>query len=232
MFSNKYIFIYSSVMVILVAAALAVASIGLKPYQESNIRIEKMRNILQSVNVSVEPKQAEEQFKKLVTGSFVVNNKGEKVDGIAAFEVDLYDELKKAPEDRHWPVFVAKNENGEKLFIFPMRGKGLWGPVWGYISLKEDLNTVAGSMFDHKSETPGLGAEINTEDFQQQFIGKKIFDEDNRFTSILVKKGGAQPNDQHAVDAISGGTITSDGVTAMIRDCLKEYTAFFKSERK
>jgi Na+-transporting NADH:ubiquinone oxidoreductase subunit C len=219
-------------MVVLVAAALAVASIGLKPYQESNIRIEKMRNILQSINVAVEPKQAEEQYKKLITGSFVVNNKGEQVAGTDAFEVDLYNELKKDPEDRHWPVFVAKTEKGEKLFIFPMRGKGLWGPVWGYISLKEDLNTVAGSMFDHKSETPGLGAEINTDDFQKQFIGKKIFDDNNRFTSILVKKGGAQPGDLHAVDAISGGTITSNGVTNMIRDCLKEYTAFFESERK
>ena len=109
----------------------------------------------------------------------------------------------------------------------PLEGKGLWGPIWGYLSLKEDLRTINGVNFDHKSETPGLGAEINTTAFESQFIGKQLF-RDDEFTGILVQKGGAAPGDMHAVDAISGGTITSKALEAMIYDCLKNYVDYLK----
>lgn len=231
MFSNRYIFIYSSIMVIIVAAALSFTALQLKPLQLKNIEIEKKRNILASVNIDVDAKNAEASYAKSITESFVVNNKGEKIDG-NAFTIELVKELKKSPEEQKLPVFVSAKNNGEKCYILPLRGKGLWGPVWGFISFNEDMNTVYGIMFDHKGETPGLGAEISTKIFQQQFLGKQIFDENQSFVSVKILKGGADDSDMHAVDAISGGTITSNAVSAMLFDCLKLYEPFIKNNRK
>jgi Na+-transporting NADH:ubiquinone oxidoreductase subunit C len=232
MHSNRYIFIYSLVMVILVAAALTVVAIQLKPAQDNNIRIEKMQNILYSVHIPSTPANAETEFKKAITEQFVVNSKGERVEGNDAFKIDIAAELKKEESQRNLPVFYASLPDGSKKIIVPLRGKGLWGPVWGYFALNEDCNTVFGTMFDHKSETPGLGAEINTPDFQDHFIDKTIFDDSGNFTSIKVLKGGAQANDVHGVDAISGGTITSKAVEKMIFDCLSLYSPFFKNQKQ
>ena len=124
-------------------------------------------------------------------------------------------------------MFVCTKENGEKNFIIPMVGKGLWGPIWGYVALKQDMNTIAGATFDHKTETPGLGAEIKEEEFEKQFIGKSIFD-DNEFVSVLVLKGGVKEGEEHSVDGISGGTITSNGVSEMIERTLRIYEPYFK----
>ena len=110
-------------------------------------------------------------------------------------------------------------------------GRGLWGPIWGYISLNDDFNTVFGASFAHKSETPGLGAEIASAEFQEQFKGKKIF-KDKTFVSISVVKGGAKPSDPYEVDAVSGGTITSQGLENMIKDCLEGYQAFLKNQKQ
>ena len=123
----------------------------------------------------------------------------------------LKNEQKKPLEEQSLPVFRAEPDDGEKVIIIPVEGKGLWGPIYGYVSLKSDMNTIYGTNFDHKGETPGLGAEINTTAFESQFHGKKLFDNDN-FISVQVLKGGAPENDIHGVDAISGGTITSKGL--------------------
>ena len=116
-----------------------------------------------------------------------------------------------------------------------MQGKGLWGNIYGNLALEDDFNTVGGAVFTHDQETPGLGAEIAEKPFQEQFIGKKIFDENGKFTSILVTKGGIKMLPQnmqiHGVDAISGGTITSKGVSAMLKDDLQNYVAFFKNQK-
>jgi len=232
MHSNKYIFIYSAVMVVVVAIALTIVAVQLKPLQDINIRIEKMQNILASVNLVTTPKNAQELYTKYLKETLVVNEKGDLITGVDAFTVDLALELKKPPADRQLPIYIAILDNGEKAYIVPLRGKGLWGAIWGYISFKSDFNTVVGTMFDHKSETPGLGAEINTREFQQHFEGKKIFDDKGVFTSIGILKGGAKPDDMHGVDAISGGTITSKGVEKMIRDCLVGYENYFKNPNK
>lgn len=232
MFSNRYIFIYSSVMVILVAVTLTVVAIQLKPFQEKNIRVEKMRNILTSVNIESTAENAIPLYEKYIKKSFVVNQSGQEIQGEKAFEIDLANELKKSPEKRNLPVFVAVLDNADTAYIFPLRGKGLWGPIWGYIALKPDMNTVVGVMFDHKSETPGLGAEINTNWFQAMFHNKTIFNENGEFVSIKTIKGKARPDDPHGVDAISGGTITSNGLTHMLHDCLENYVEFFKHHKK
>jgi len=229
MHSNKYIFIYSVVMVFIVSVALTIVAIQLKPAQENNIRIEKMQNILTSVNVETTPKNAEENYAKIIIGSTVIDMKGMEIGNADAFTIDLAAELKKPEADRRYPVYIARLENGDTCFVFQLRGKGLWGPVWGYISLKADMNSINGVMFDHKGETPGLGAEINTPLFMDQFKDKQIFDKDGKFVSIEIVKGGAPDGDLNGVDAISGGTITSKGVEHMIHDCLLGYEAFIKN---
>ncbi|MFN8257791.1 MAG: NADH:ubiquinone reductase (Na(+)-transporting) subunit C [Bacteroidales bacterium] len=237
-FSNTYTFIFSSVMVIIVAALLSVASLTLKPFQDKNIEIEQKLNILKTVGKSGGAENAtdknrfiEQEYNKYITDSYVVNSKGEKVQGITAFNIDLKEELDKPTEKQNLPVFVFTDDDGAHKFIFPVRGKGLWGPLWGYVALNDDYNTIFGVTFDHKSETPGLGAEISTIEFQEKFKGKMLF-ENEKFVSVKVVKGGASPGDLHGVDAISGGTITSIGLQNMLGDCLGNYQNYFKTLKK
>ena len=129
------------------------------------------------------------------------------------------------------PLYIS-NIDGSEKYIIPLRVTGLWGPIWGYISLDNDMNTVYGAVFDHKAETPGLGAEINRDFFEKPFNGKRIFDLEGDFVSIAVVKGGAKENDYHGVDGISGGTITSDGVTAMLKERLDKYLPYFENKMK
>lgn len=235
--SNKYIFVYSIIMVVVIAVSLTIVAVLLKPSQEENIRIEKMQNILASVNVPVAEipkKQVGEVYSKFIKTAIGVNSKGEVVetDAKEVFAIEMSNELKKAVEKQVLPVFISVLENGDTAYVVPLRGKGLWGPIWGYISFKNDFNTVFGVVFDHKGETPGLGAEITQDAFRKPFIGKQIFAEDEKLVSIAVVKGGAKPDDIHGVDAISGGTITSKGVQKMLLDNLTNYEAYFKKQIK
>jgi len=248
MFTNKYIFLYASVMVIVVAAILSSAAQLLKPYQEKNVRTEKIMDILKSVNIQVDKKDAEKTYDKYITAEYVINPDGEveslykngkfEKGNTRAFDVDLKTEQKKqadfkagkSKEEPVFALFVCEKDN-QHYYIIPLLGKGLWGPIWGNISLKEDYKTVYGVTFGDKGETPGLGAEIASKGFQEQFPGKTIFDDNYNFTSIEVVKGGAAklpPAQQiHGVDAISGGTITSKGASAMLHDCIINYVPFF-----
>ena len=147
----------------------------------------------------------------------------------------LISEIKSLQKERKLPVYVCEH-NGKQNLIIPVRGKGLWGPIWGYVSLNMDYNTINGVVFDHKTETPGLGADINQAWFQDPFKGKKIFDDNMNFTSIHVYKGGKGSalnagDTEHGVDAISGGTITSKGLEAMLQDCLVGYVPFLKKQK-
>lgn len=228
--SNIYTFIYASVMVILVAAILSLAAINLKPFQSKNVEIEKKQNILASVNVNTTAADAEKVYAEKVVASYVVNTKGEKVKG-DAFTVDLKVQHAKPADQQLLPVFECKLDDGIK-YIVPMRGTGLWGPIWGYISLDSDMNTIYGASFDHQGETPGLGAEIATRTFQAQFKGKQIYDKNGDFVSITVAKSNETAPEIHKVDAISGGTITSKGLQKMLKDDLGRYNDFFKKQKK
>ncbi|HUX94318.1 MAG TPA: NADH:ubiquinone reductase (Na(+)-transporting) subunit C [Bacteroidales bacterium] len=229
-FSNRYIFIFSSVMVIAVATLLAMAATLLQPRQLKNLEIDKKKSMLESIGISSVPVTTESLYDKYINESYVLNSKGEKVDGTDAFKVVLKDEQKKPLEDQLLPVFVAIPDDGERIIIIPVEGKGLWGPIWGYISIKSDMSTIYGATFDHKGETPGLGAEINTTSFESMFPGKRLF-EGGKFVSIGVIKGGVNDDDPHDVDAISGGTITSKGLEKMLRDCLSKYDDYFLKNR-
>ena len=272
-FSNTYIFIFSAVMVVVVAALLSLVAQKLKPAQDMNIKVETMQNILKSVHIESTEKNAEELFDQYIAESYVIDSKGEKVEGVVAIDVDLKKEvdkidkikklegmikeqrispfkafvsgfIKSKKEDtreireqiqqtegsRLLPVYVC-TDNKDTYYVFPVRGKGLWGPIWGFISLKSDMNTVYGAVFDNSKETPGLGAEIDQTWFQQEFDGKKLY-KDGVFNSINVVKGGTDASNPYGVNAISGATITSKGVEAMLYDCLISYEPFFEKLRK
>jgi Na+-transporting NADH:ubiquinone oxidoreductase subunit C len=229
-FSNRYIFIFSAVMVIAVATLLSLAATLLQPRQLKNLEIEKKKSMLESIRIPSTNKTTEALYDKYISKSFVLNSKGEVVDGVDAFNVVLNIEQKKPIEQQYLPVFDAVPDDGKKLIIIPVEGKGLWGPIYGYVSLESDMNTIYGVTFDHKGETPGLGAEINTSGFEDMFPGKKLY-EDGKFVSIGVIKGGAKAEDPHNVDAISGGTITSKGLQKMLLDCIVKYNDYLLKNR-
>lgn len=231
MHNNKYTFIYAAVLTLVAAVLLALTAEGLRPMQEANIRLEKMSNILSAAKIDVSDKSKIEDLYNTKVEELVVGIDGEIREGIRAFEVELKDELKKTPEEMNLPLFIYTKEDGRKIYILPLRGVGLWGPVWGFISLEDDFNTVYGANFDHKGETPGLGAEISTPIFQDQFPGKSIFREGDRETVALrVVKFGSEKDypAAHRVDGISGGTITSIGVSDMIQQGIAAYSKYFK----
>ena len=221
---NSFTFGFTTIMVIIVSALLSITYIKLKPYQDRNIELEKKQNILSSVGITVHRDDAEVKYSTYIKSEIVLNNKGEEVEG-SAFDVDLGKEIKKDVNTQLLPLFISEVD-GATRYIIPLRGKGLWGPIWGFIALEDDLNKVYGAVFDHKKETPGLGAEINTPMFQDPFAGKTIF-EGEVLTPIKVIKGGPTEGDMHGVDGISGGTITSNGVSDMLSERLSMYLPYF-----
>lgn len=236
--SNRYTFLYASGMVMLVAILLAVAATSLKPAQEKNKETEKKIDILKSIGkadgadkAANKHKFVSDTFTKYIVELFAVNSRGERLDGVNAFGIDMKVELSKPLEQRNLPVYRATLDDGSTKYIFPLRGRGLWGPIWGYIALNDDMDTIYGATFAHQGETPGLGAEIVTLEFQAQFVGKSIYS-NGSFVSITVVKGGADKQNPHAVDAISGGTITSRGLEAMLSSCLGGYQSFFSNQKK
>lgn len=229
---NVYTFIYAAVMVIIVAAALAFTAIKLQPLQEKNVKVEKMQNILQSVGIESTVENADTLYNKFILKQIVVNLEGEEIDG-DAFTTNLKTQYKAKEK---FPVYFAKLDDGTEKTIIPLTGKGLWGPVWGYIALESDFNTIFGAVFDHKAETPGLGADINKDWFEHPFRGKTIFEGDE-LISITLHKGGKGSAEligdtEHGCDAISGGTITSKAVERMLKEeWLFNYEAFLKKNK-
>lgn len=233
-FSNTYIFVFSTVMVIIVAAILSFAAMQLKPFQERNIEIEKKKNILASINIPSTQTDAEIKYNTYITESITIDYEGNivKEPPVEAFYINIKKELDKDPDKRTLPLFIGKMEDGSVKYIIPVMGKGLWGPIWGYIALNDDYNTVFGVTFSHSKETPGLGAEIVTETFQKQFQGKKIFSNTGKFLSVKVVKGGADKTKDNEVDAISGGTITSNGLQEMLYECITYYIPYIEKQSK
>lgn len=204
---NLYTILYATGMVVIVAVVLAFAASLLKERQQRNVEIERKQMILRSVHLGLEASSVkdkdsyiEQEYAKFITDSSITGADGKNL-----------------------VIYISSG----RYYIIPLRGVGLWGPVWGYISLSDDFNTVYGATFDHKSETPGLGAEIATDIFARQFENKKIFNSNGDFVSVQVVKGGAGEGNLHQVDAISGGTITSKAVEEMLYKNIKEYMEFF-----
>ena len=219
--SNTYIIIYSVVMVVVVAVLLSVAALGLKPRQEANMLNEKKTQIVKALGED----PATVAYDSVITKAVILDASGavvsEDVNEVFAALIDL----KGSFEANRFPLFVATSG-----VVVPLYGAGLWGPIWGYIALDADMNTVKGIVLDHSGETPGLGAEITTPKHQAMYLGKTIYEGD-AIVGVTLKKGGADKSNPHEVDAITGGTKTSDGVTAMISDCLNYYKPYFDAAR-
>lgn len=227
---NAYIIMYSTVMVVIVAVLLSVAALGLQKRQYENELNEKKKSILLSLYAGDAVKQgvaAEELIKAVsyddVIDAYVVDKAGKRIEGEDVFA--LLNDLPGAFAAGKFPLFEAKDGR----VVIPVTGMGLWGPVWGYVALEKDMNTVAGIIMAHKGETPGLGAEISTAKYQTNFVGKTIFEGD-KFVSVTLRKGGVK-DPAHEVDGISGGTKTSDGVTAMLYNSLENYLPLLEAKR-
>ncbi|NOQ92554.1 MAG: NADH:ubiquinone reductase (Na(+)-transporting) subunit C [Flavobacteriaceae bacterium] len=225
--SNAYTFIFAIVLVVIVATLLAFVSESTKEKRANNVKLEKMQNIISTIGVDVSREESGKVFKDYIKQELSLKEDGSVDVDVKAFDIDLKNETKKSSNEQRYPIYIAEKE-GKKYYVIPLFGAGLWDAVWGYISLADDKNTIVGASFDHKGETPGLGAEINQSWFEDQFIGKKIM-EGSKFVSVKVIKGGTPPDNFHGVDGISGGTITSDGVSDMIEERLKNYLPYLKN---
>ena len=224
--NSGYTIIYAAVMVIIVALGLAFTHQVLNEKQTANVNIDKIQQILRSLNIDASAAEAQAQYDALVQNAYLIDNEGNKVEGTEgitpndpAFSTEAGDE-----NAAGLPVFEAAVDGSVK-YVLSMRGAGLWGPIWGYLAIEGDGSTIYGSEFGRASETPGLGAEIVQPSFRSQFAGKELI-KDGQFRSVAVVKPGKTAADRDYVDGISGGTITSKGVDAMLLQSIGEYENF------
>ena len=220
--SNSYTIIYAAIMVVIVAFLLAFVSSSLKETQYKNVEQDTKKQILSAINVT-DVKDAEAEFAKYEVKDMLMQADGTLAPYTDAFQVSYKGEI----AEKRFHVFECKVDGATK-YILPIYGAGLWGPIWGYVALNDDKDTVYGVYFSHAGETPGLGAEIATPKFQAQFAGKKVTE--NGTIGLTVAKNGKVTKPEYEVDGISGGTITSQGVDAMLKDCLKEYNPFLSNK--
>ncbi|MBP5318569.1 MAG: NADH:ubiquinone reductase (Na(+)-transporting) subunit C [Paludibacteraceae bacterium] len=225
--SNTYTIVYASVIVIVVAFLLAFVSSSLSERIGKNVELDKKKQILSSLNIDYSKMSDTEvaaTYAETVKQDLILNAAGEQLAENGGFDVEVKDENLKDLDDRQLPLYCCQ-VNGETKYVFPLRGAGLWGPIWGYIALNADKDEVFGVYFSHESETPGLGAEITNEKFKSQFPGLHIR-RNGQLSYLSVLKKGKVDENADQVDAITGGTMTSNGVDAMIKDGLSQYANF------
>lgn len=235
--SNVYTISFAAILVTVVAAILAFLFMSTKEKYQANKKNEKMQNILATIGVAVDRDGAAVEFDKYIKKQLAVKTDGTVATGVTVFDIDLKKQLKKDAKDQVLPLYIAEKD-GKSFYVIPMRGAGLWDAIWGYVSLKDDLNTIVGINFDHKGETPGLGSQITEAWFQEQYKDKQLLKDANagftanNFVSVKTVKGGTPASNMHGVDAISGSTKTSDGVTNMLQERLARYMPYFKTIKK
>ena len=226
--SNAYTFGFAILMVIVVGSLLAIASQGLKTRQDKNATDKKMMSILSAINIDATRENAQELYNKYVIDSKIIAGKDLSAE---AFNVDIKKEFRNkniSITDRNYPLYICEKD-GDKYYIIPVIGTGLWGPIWGFVALESDFKTIYGANFDHKSETPGLGAEIKYASYSDQYTGETISDTTGSFQPIIVVKDGSGYGLNSKVDGITGGTITSKGVEEMTTRTLEVYVNYFNS---
>ena len=238
--SNLYTILFAIGMVVVVGTLLAFTASSLKDRITENKRLEKQQNILYAMGVNenegssanfVSTDKAPELFKEYITKQLIIEGANVSEDN-NAYLIDVKKEQARAKdgEVRRLPLFVGEKD-GETFYIAPIRGKGLWDAVWAYVAMDKNM-VVQGAYFDHKGETPGLGANIKERFFMDDFIGEHLM-KDGRFKGITVSKSNADPTNidktDNEVDAIAGATITGDGVAAMIKKDLALYVPYFKT---
>ena len=227
--SNGYTFMFAIALVVIVGAGLAAVSMGLKPMQAKNIEVKKKMDILGALNLESTRENAAELYDEHVKSDqcVVLDSDGNIKDGKVAFDIDIKKQYKDKtldPKDRDYPLYVAEVD-GETKYVIPMVGSGLWGPIWGYFSINADKESIYGAKFDHKTETPGLGAEIKQKFYYSQYEGEKIT------SPIKSVKDGSGAGINGKVDGITGGTITSKGVEEMVNRTIVVYVKYFKKNQ-
>lgn len=239
---NSYTVVFAVIMVVIVGAILAGLASGLKPMVKANERYEKQQNILYAMGVNnnqgtsdvefIPTEVVESEFDKYIKKQYVIQG-GEVSENDQAYLIDIKKESTKAKDpnyERRLPLFIGEKD-GEEIYIVPVRGKGLWDAIWGFVAMDKGM-TVKGVYFDHKGETPGLGANIKERFFMDDFTGEELLD-GNEFKGIKVAKGNNDPKneikDDYEVDAIAGSTITGDGVTAMLKKDIQMYKSYFET---
>lgn len=245
--SNAYIIIFASVMAILIAVALGAASEGLKPRQEAAVALDTQKQILSAVvplsEVGQTPQAISEYYAKHIESIAVdvngdVKETNESGERIIPEKVSIRKEFKKPSKDEKiLPVFIYKDDAGKpQAYILPTYGNGLWDNIWGYVALSPDMNTIKGTVFAHKGETPGLGARIADQNVQDRFKGKKIYDESGNLKSVEMIKGegnvDANALGSHQVDGLSGATITARGLNAMLENYFGLYQNYINKVKK
>lgn len=240
--TNVYTVLFAIGMVILVGSLLAFAASSLNPNITENKRLEKQQNILYAMGINendessavfVSTEEAPKLFKQYIQKQLIIDGNEVKEDS-TAYLIDIKQEQSKAKDPnytRKLPLFVGQKD-GQDIYVIPIYGKGLWDAIWGYVAVNRDL-VVQGAYFDHKGETPGLGANINQRFFMDDFYGEHLLNENGVFEGITVAKGNADPKNEdkndNEIDALAGATITGNGVTAMIQKDMKLYLPYFQN---
>ncbi len=216
-------------MVIIAAFLLAFVASVLKSPQEANVANDKRGQILSSLNIR-NVNDVTDEYNKVILHDLILDANGQVIKEDGGSQVESKDITAKNPADKKLPLYVAK-VNNDTIYVVPLYGRGLWGGISGYLALKKDFDTVFGSYFTHESETAGLGARIVEEEFQEKFIGKKVFS-DSTFQKVALVLSKKIENPEHEVDAITGATLTSNGVSEMFQTSLLPYQKFFSANRK
>ncbi|MGN0221278.1 MAG: NADH:ubiquinone reductase (Na(+)-transporting) subunit C [Prevotella sp.] len=230
--SNKYIIIYSSVMVVVVAFVLAFVYQSLKSRQDANVALDKKKQILAALNIrDLTDEEAAARYAEVVLADRIVDASGKVVVPGTPGGEDAAFAMNSIPSDKsRLPIYLC-NVDGKRKYVVPVFGMGLWGSIWGYVAVNEDMNTVHGAYFDHASETAGLGAEIkDSRAWQEQFAGKRIYDDGRVKVVLAVKKRSEIKDMECECDAVTGATLTSDGVGKMLESGLLLYVPFFQQE--
>lgn len=235
--SNTYVILFSVILTIVLGGLLSLTSVGLKPLQDKQVELDTKKRILGAVielDQTLTPEEVLAMYDKRVN-SKLVDIDGNVIENaeVTAEKIDIGKNHKLDPEDRMYPVFEYLNENGElEAYILPMFGSGLWDWISGFIAMDKDLNTVKGIAFDHKQETPGLGARITEEGVKSRYKGKEIYEGSELVSITMVKGEGNDGLNEHQVDGMSGATMTAVGVNNMLEHYLSCYQAFFDKNRK
>lgn len=227
--SNTYQILYAAVMVLLVGSVLALIYMALKPKQDENIANDTRKQILSALHIAApDESQVKDTYENYVIQDLLVDADGNIVDSAknVAFDVQMKTNVKLPDAERKLPVMKCRMDDGSIKYVLPVYGAGLWGPIWGYIAMNEDGNTIYGANFSHEGETPGLGARIADEEFQGLFRDKHLFQNGDYKGVVVLKKGQKSTNGAEQIDALTGATITSRGVSDMLADCLVRYEAF------
>lgn len=231
--ANSYIILYAVALTVISGAVLALTAEGLRPLKYKNEELDRKKSVLGASFDLTQIDNVATFFDNRVN-AFVINFQGEKVD-MPVKDVVVAKQYKYQPEDRLYPVYEIKSEDGSKVesVVLPVYGFGLWDNIWGFVALEDDLNTIKGVVFQHAGETPGLGARIASDEIQNRYKGKKIFDAGKLVSVTMLKgEGNEDINAQHEVDGMSGATITAVGLNNMLEKYFSYYKNYIQANKK